>query len=139
VAEGRLHLVVRTPHEIVADAEVDSLRLPCDTGAVGLRPRSEAAVLAVEPGLALVRAAGALRYLATAGGILRCDGREAVLLTPVAALGDDPDEVGRRLDAALTAPAAERELRRAIERLEHGILRELRDTSRARELREPNP
>jgi F0F1-type ATP synthase epsilon subunit len=137
MAEGRLHLVVRTPHELVADTEVDSLRVPCDTGEVGLRPRSEAAVLAVEPGLALLRAAGTLRFLATAGGILRCDGREVVLLTPVAVLGDDADEVGLRLDAALAAPAAERELRRAIERLEHGILRELREAGSGRVLREP--
>ena len=67
-----------------------------------------------------------MRFLATAGGLLRCDGLRAILLTPVAVVGDDAQAVRRRLEEALEAPRADLELRRAIERLETGILRELR-------------
>ena len=126
-----LKVVVRTPHEIVAELEARSLRVPADTGQVGLRPRSEPAVLAVEPGLVLAWTEEGLRFLATAGGLLRCDGRQAIVLTPVAVVGHDAQEVRRRLEDVLAAPRADLELRRAIERLETGILHELRKGERS--------
>jgi F0F1-type ATP synthase epsilon subunit len=126
VADPLLEVVVRTPHEVAAELGAISLRVPADTGQVGLRPRCEPTVLAVEPGLALVWTPEGVRFLATAGGLLRCDGRRAILLTPVAVAGSDAREVQTRLEEALTAPSADLELRRAIERLETGILRELR-------------
>lgn len=126
MADEFLTLVVRTPQEVTAELEARSLRVPSDTGQVGLRPRSEPTVLAVEPGLVLVRTQEGTRFLATAGGLLRCDGRRAIVLTPVAVVGSDPLEVRTRLEEALAAPRADLELRRAIERLETGILRELR-------------
>jgi F0F1-type ATP synthase epsilon subunit len=121
-----LALVVRTPQAVVAELAAVSLRVPADSGQVGLRPRSEPTVLALEPGLVLVRTPQGLRFLATAGGLLRCDGRRAVLLTPVAVVGEDASAVRGGLEAALAAPGPDRELREAIERLETGILRELR-------------
>jgi F0F1-type ATP synthase epsilon subunit len=126
MAEGHLEVVVRTPQEVVAELEARSLRLPADTGRVGLRPRCEPTVLAVEPGLVLAWTDVGVRFLATAGGLLRCDGRRAILLTPLAVVGDDAQAVRERLEEALAAPRAELELRQAIERLESGILRELR-------------
>jgi len=126
MAEPTLRLVLRTPRETVAELSVRSLRVGADTGQVGLRPRCETTVLAVEAGLALAWTAGGLRFVATAGGILRCDGANAVLLSPVCVVGDDAAEVRRRLDQALAAPSGEAELRRAIERLERGLVSELR-------------
>jgi len=126
VADAILKLVVRTPQEVVAEFAARSLRVPADTGQVGLRPRCEPTVLAVEPGLAIARTEVGARFFATAGGLLRCDGHRVVVLTPVAVCGRDPEEVRARLTDALAAPSADLELRRAIERLETGILRELR-------------
>jgi F0F1-type ATP synthase epsilon subunit len=139
MAEASLHVVVRTPQEVAADLEVGSLRVPGDTGQVGLRPRCEATVLAVEPGLVLAWTAEGLRFIATAGGLLRCDGREAVLLTPVAVAGSEARAVRAQLDEALATPRAELELRRAIERLETGMLRELRRAKTTGVAREARP
>ena len=119
-----LHLVVRTPREVVADLTALSLRVPAETGQVGIRPRGEATVTPVEPGLVLIRTADRMRFVGTAGGLLRTAAREAVLLTPVAVLGDDAAAVLAAVDAALAGPDPERELRQAIERLEAGLLRE---------------
>jgi F0F1-type ATP synthase epsilon subunit len=121
-----LEVVVRTPRDVVATLRARSLRIPSDTGQVGLRPRCEATVVAVEPGLVLAWTPEGVQYLATAGGLLRCDGREASLLTPVAVAGSDAASVRAQLEEALSMPRAEIELRRAIERLETGILYELR-------------
>ena len=127
MADATLQLVVRTPREVVAELEVLSLRVASDTGQVGLRPGCEPAVLAVEPGLALAATAAGLRFLATAGGALRCDGRRAVLLSPIAVMGEDAESVSRLLEAALDGPGADADLRRALGRLEAALLRELRD------------
>jgi F0F1-type ATP synthase epsilon subunit len=125
-----LHLIVRTPRALIVELDVVSMRVPVDTGEVGLRPRGEATVLAVEPGLVLVRTVNVLRFLGTAGGLLRSDGQRAVLLTPLAVLGGDGPGVLEALAAALATPDPELELRRAIERLEAGILQELRRPAR---------
>jgi F0F1-type ATP synthase epsilon subunit len=127
MADPLLKVVLRTPREVAAEFGARSLRVPSDTGQVGLRPRCEPTVLAVEPGLALGWTADGVHFLATAGGLLRCDGLQAVLLTPVAVVGRDAAEVGTRLTEALGRPGADVELRRAIERLQTGILRELRE------------
>lgn len=125
-----LHLVLRTPQTIVLEADITSLRVPTETGQVGLRPRSEASILAVEPGLVLFRVGDQLHYAGTAGGLLRCDGRKAVLLTPIAVAGDEPEAVLTALDAALALPDAEREARATLERLEKNIVRELHQAER---------
>jgi F0F1-type ATP synthase epsilon subunit len=121
-----VHFVVRTPRGIVADLEVQSLRVPTDTGQVGIRPGVEAAVTPVEPGLVLARAAERLHFIGTAGGLLRTDGSEAELLTPVAVLGDDAAAAVAAVDEALAGADPERDLRQAIERLETGLRREVR-------------
>jgi F0F1-type ATP synthase epsilon subunit len=126
VAEETLRLVVRTPQGGVFDGRVTSLRVPTDTGQVGLRPRSEAAALVVEPGLALAASTDGLRFVATAGGLLRCDGTEAVLLTPLAVVGESAEAVRAELEEALGTPRADLELRAMLQRLETGILQELR-------------
>jgi len=123
---GSVHLVVRTPRGVAADLEVQSLRVPTDTGQVGLRPGAEAAVTPVEPGLVLARTAERLHFIGTAGGLLRTDGREAELLTPVAVLEDDAAAAVAAVDQALAGADPERDLRQAIERLETGLRREVR-------------
>jgi F0F1-type ATP synthase epsilon subunit len=129
MADGELRLRVRTPHEEVFDERLVSLRLPTDSGQVGLRPRSEPAALVVEPGLVLARAPGGMRFVATAGGLLRCDGREALLLTPLAVTGGSAEEVRAGLEAALGAPGPDVALRGVLQRLEAGILQQLRRTT----------
>jgi F0F1-type ATP synthase epsilon subunit len=126
VAEATLRLVVRTPQGGVFDGRVTSLRVPSDTGQVGLRPRAEAAALVVEPGLALAATSNGLRFIATAGGLLRCDGEQAVLLTPLAVFGESAEAVRAELEEALARPRADLELRAILQRLETGILQELR-------------
>jgi F0F1-type ATP synthase epsilon subunit len=137
VADPSLKVVVRTPREVAAEFDARSLRVPADTGQVGLRPRGEPTVLALEPGLVLAWTPEGVRFLATAGGLLRFDGRRAIVLTPVAVVGRDAPSVRKRLEEALAVPRADLELRRAIERLETGILRQLRrgEGPEAREVR----
>ncbi len=53
-----LHVTIRTPSETVVDQDVASLRVPTQTGQVGLRPRGEPSVLAVEAGLIVLRLNG---------------------------------------------------------------------------------
>jgi F0F1-type ATP synthase epsilon subunit len=124
--EPTLRLRVRTPQGEVLDAQLVSLRVPTDTGQVGLRPRCEPAALVVESGLVLAAASDGLRFVASAGGLLRCDGTEAVLLTPLAVVGDSAESVRAQLDEVLRAPRVDLELRTALQRLETGILQELR-------------
>lgn len=126
MTEETLRLVVRTPQGGVLDERVTSLRVLSDTGQVGLRPRSEAAALVVEPGLALAATTSGLRFVATAGGLLRCDGDEAVLLTPLAVVGESAEAVRSELEDVLGTPSSDLELRGALQRLETGILQELR-------------
>ena len=118
-------MLVRRPQGSVFDDRVTSLRVPTDTGQVGLRPGSEATVLVVEPGLVLAHG-DRLRFVATAGGLLRCDGREAILLTPLAVVGESDTAVRDELSAALRVPQADLELRATLQRLETGILEEVR-------------
>jgi F0F1-type ATP synthase epsilon subunit len=107
MAEATLHFVIRTPQAIVLEWAVSSIRVPTETGQVGLRPHSEPTVLAVEPGLIVVRQDGLVRFAGTAGGLLHCDGAVAHLLTPVAVIGEALITVLEALDRALAVPSAE--------------------------------
>ncbi len=49
-AREQLHVVIRTPRETVIEQDVVAIRVPTQTGQVGLRPRGEPNVLAVEVG-----------------------------------------------------------------------------------------
>ena len=89
------------------------------------------AVLVVEPGLVLATAVSGLRFIATAGGLLRCDREEAVLLTPLAVVGESAGDVRGELQQALGTRSPDLELRAVLQRLETGILRELRRSAPA--------
>jgi hypothetical protein len=71
MAEPSLLLRVRTPQGIAFEAPVRSLRVPTDTGQVGLRPRAERR--RSMGGRARAGPAASLR--GAAGGLLRCDRR----------------------------------------------------------------
>jgi F0F1-type ATP synthase beta subunit len=120
------HHAIRTPHEVVLKAALRSARVPTETGQVGLRPGGEPMVLAVEPGLVVLRAADGVRFAATAGGLLESAPDRVVLYTPFAALGAGEKEVLGALDRALAAPAGELSARRRLAELEQRIVRELR-------------
>ncbi|MCA9137209.1 MAG: hypothetical protein KDB00_10630 [Planctomycetales bacterium] len=120
-----LHVTIRTPRVTVVDEEVVSMRVPTKSGHVGLRPRGEPTVLAVEAGLVLLRSHGGMRYAGTAGGLLHTSGQSASLLTPLAVVGDDVDSVSRQLDELLSEPSDEMEVRRTLGRLETRIRHEL--------------
>lgn len=127
---SQLQLIVRTPREVVLELRVSSIRVPTETGQVGVRPRVEPLVLAVEPGLVLLRQEDAFQFVGTAGGLLRCDGATASLLTPLAVSGDDEDAVLDAIEQAIARPSAEMEARATLGRLQTSILRELREGGR---------
>jgi len=124
-SEHTLRLRIRTPHRSVVDREVKGVRLPTETGQVGLRARREMIVLVVEPGLLLIRENGRMTYASTAGGLLRMVDSEADLMTPYAVTGDTPDAVMADLEAQLAAPDSELAVRRRLGELEQRIMREL--------------
>lgn len=126
-----LHVTILTPKEMVVDEEVTSMRILTQSGHVGLRPRGEASVLAVEAGLVVLKFSDRIRYAGTAGGLLRTSGEAAKLLTPLAVVGDDLESVSQQLDGLLTAPNEEMEVRRTLGRLETRILQELHQQGEA--------
>jgi F0F1-type ATP synthase epsilon subunit len=128
VSEAALRFVIRTPKEPVLDLAVTSVRVPTQTGQVGLRPRIEPTILAVEAGLIVIRVGPSFRYAGTAGGLLRCDGATANLLTPLAVTGNEPDAVVAELDRVLAIPSEEAEIRKALAQIEMRIREELRST-----------
>ncbi|MFO0749627.1 MAG: hypothetical protein U1F43_28750 [Myxococcota bacterium] len=126
-APGARRLVVRvwTPHEAILSEPARSLRVPTETGQVGLRPRGEALVLVVEPGLVVLATDTGPRYVASAGGLLESDGATCTLYTPFAAAGA-ADEVLAALERRLATPDSELAARRALGELEQRIVHELR-------------
>jgi F0F1-type ATP synthase epsilon subunit len=132
MADRRLHLTVRTQHEVVFTADATSLRLPTASGQVGLRPRAEPTLLAVEAGLVLVHTASATRFIGTAGGLLTCDGVNATLLTPLAVAGDEAHAILAALERALQEPSEEMQARTTLGKLEGEIVHELRREQRER-------
>ena len=121
-----LQLIIRTPSQTVVQQRVSSIRVPTQTGHVGLRPRGEPTVLAVEPGLIVLKLGDVTRYAGTAGGLLHTSRSAASLLTPLAVVGDDLESVASRLDALVSAPSEEMDVRRTLGRLESRIVQELR-------------
>jgi F-type H+/Na+-transporting ATPase subunit beta len=112
--------------EVVYDVSVESMRVRTETGHVGLRPRMEAVVLAVEAGLVVVRAGRGVQFVGSAGGLLSCNGSEAALFTPLAVVGGDRKQITDALGAALAEPRDEFAVRAALDKLEGRILTELR-------------
>ena len=130
MSELQLKLTVRTPSEVVLELSVSSIRVPTETGQVGVRPRTEPLVLAVEPGLVLVRREDTFKFIGTAGGLLRCDGVSASLLTPLAVAGEDEDAVIDAIEQVRQGDMREMEARATLSRLQSSILRELREGKR---------
>ncbi len=126
-----LRLVVRTPHAVVLDAPVRSVRIPTDTGQVGVRSGREPAVLALEPGLVVIRAAGAASFASTAGGLADVQRGQVTLFTPFAAAGADGPVVLAALEQALAREDQELAARRKLGALELRIVGELRRPRRA--------
>lgn len=124
--DSRLRIIVRTPHDVVIDTRVASARVLTETGQVGLRARMEPLVLAVEPGLVLLRLDHGIAFVGSAGGLLSCDESQATLFTPLAVTGPDAGAVQRALDRALAEPGAEQKVRATLDKLEGRILTELR-------------
>jgi F0F1-type ATP synthase epsilon subunit len=131
-----LRLVIRTPHEVVLDELVQAARVPTVTGQVGLRPREEPVLLAIEPGLILLRTKDVLRFAASAGGLFEGNREQAILYTPFAVAGDDADEVVAALDKALATPDSEIAARHRLGELEERIVEELRHRPPAARTRE---
>jgi F0F1-type ATP synthase epsilon subunit len=122
----RLRLTIRSPRSVVLDENVRSARVPTGTGQVGLRPREEPLLLAVEPGLIVYWVDDTPSFAATAGGLFESDRERAVLYTPFAVVGTREDEVLAALDATLSTPDSELTARRRLGELEERILHELR-------------
>ena len=135
MADRRLHLMVRTQHAVVFEADATSLRVPTASGQVGLRSRAEATLLAVETGLVLVHTADQVQYIGTAGGLVSWDGVTATLLTPLAVVGDDAPTILAALERALEEPNEEMRVRATLGQLESAIVHELRREQRERRAR----
>lgn len=127
MASTGLMAVIRTPHGASFEKELDSLRVPTESGQVGLRPRTEPFLSALEPGLIIARTGDTYEYVGTAGGLLTCGGGQVTILTALAVVGSSAAAVLAGLETALAAPNPELEARRTIERLEQGILHEVRE------------
>ena len=129
--ENSLHLIVQTPHNTALEIDIGSLRFPTQSGQVGLRPRSEAALFAVETGIVQIHRTRSDEaspvFLATAGGLLLNDGVRAMLLTPLAFTGSNESEIIQQLDDALRHPDSELGARVTLSKLEGRILTELRN------------
>jgi len=121
-----LRLVIMTPHDTVIDEPVLGVRLPAETGQVGLRPHGEPLSLAVEAGLVVVHRETGRQFAATAGGLLEHQRGTTTLYTPFAVLGDDERTVLDALDQALRTPDRELAARRRLGELEQEIVSELR-------------
>lgn len=134
-----LHFVIRTPKEVVLQLDASSVRVPTHTGQVGLRPRAESTILAVEAGLVVIRDGANFQYAGTAGGLLECDGTQANLLTPVAVTGSEPDAVVAELDRILAIPSEEAEIRKSLAQIEMRIREELRSGAEPRTPLERGP
>lgn len=119
-------LAIRTPHAAVFDERVRAARVPTETGQVGLRPRGEPVVLAVEPGLVVLRLAAGLRFAATAGGLLVSDRKRCELYTPFAVVGSSEEEMLDVLERMRSTPDSELLARRQLGELEQRIVQELR-------------
>jgi F0F1-type ATP synthase epsilon subunit len=125
MAASTVRFVVRTPHEVVFDADVRSVRVLTDTGHVGVRPRMESLVLPVEAGLVLVHTRDHVAFIGSAGGLLSSDGALVTLFTPLGVVGTDPAAIRASLDQAFAEPGSEFAVRARLGKLEGRILAEL--------------
>lgn len=120
-----LRLIVRTPREVVWDQQVASVRIPTETGQVGVHPRTEPFIAPVESGVVLVRTDSGDTLIGVMGGLLSVTRGMTTLLTPMAVIGTDAAALRTSLDAALASPDVELAARRTLARLEGRIVSEL--------------
>lgn len=118
--------IVQTPHEVVCDETVRSVRVLTDTGHVGIRAHMEPVVLPVKAGLVVLREESEVKFLGSAGGLLSFDGHEATLFTPLGVVGADATSIEQTLEHALGEPDSELAIRASLGKLEDRILTELR-------------
>jgi F0F1-type ATP synthase epsilon subunit len=119
-----LELVIRTPREITLDERVSSVRVPSETGQLGIRPRGEPLLTALEPGLVVFRMGAELRVAGTVGGLMMSDRDRCEIFTPFAVVGTE-DEVIAALEQQGRDPEPELEARRRLGELEQRIVREI--------------
>lgn len=120
-----MHFVIQTPRDRIFDGQVRAVRVPTETGQVGLRSRMEPMILAIEPGLMVIRTDGEIRFAASAGGLLIIDRDESAVYTPYAATGLSGPELLAALEERLGTPEGELAARRQLGELERHILVEL--------------
>jgi F0F1-type ATP synthase epsilon subunit len=132
MAERRLVLVVRTPRAELVRRAVRMLRVPTESGSVGILPRAERAALVVEPGLVVARDDATITLVGTAGGLMRIDRDQAVLLTPLAVVGHDVTSIRTWVAELTRQTSSEAELRKRIESLERGLIAASGNRPRAR-------
>ncbi len=123
MAEG-LYVEIRTPDDVPFGGVVDSVRLPTESGLVGLRRRAERMVTLVESGLVLLSSQGRTTLAATAGGLLEHLGDACTLYSPFAVVGQE-EEVLAALERIRVTPDAELAARRQLGELEQRIVNEL--------------
>ncbi|MBD3672321.1 MAG: hypothetical protein HUJ26_02240 [Planctomycetaceae bacterium] len=121
-----MEILVLTPHEQVLSTQIRSLRIPVESGYVGLHPSVESHVSAFEAGVINYRTTDRqINFLGTAGGLLICDGMRVTLLTPIAVVGENEETVLQQIDKILSHPTSEMETRTMLSRLEGKIVEEL--------------
>ena len=125
--EPTLRFVARTPHAEVLRRDLGGLRVPTETGWVGILPHTEGSVLVVEPGLVLMRQGELTSFAGTAGGILRVEREGVTLLAPIVVSGESVAVVQAALDEVSTQASQEMELRRRIDHLERALMAQSRD------------
>ncbi len=127
-----LQLIVKTPQSVVIDTEASSIRVLTETGHVGIRPRMEDVILAIEAGLVIMNRDDTPLFLGTAGGLLTCERSVVTILTPLAVSETSEEAVMRELQNQLERPSAELEVRTTINNIQTGILSELNEDRKRR-------
>jgi F0F1-type ATP synthase epsilon subunit len=126
MSEGKILAVIQTPNQIVFEAPVSAMRVPTQTGQVGIRVGMEPLVLIVEPGLVSLRDAEKTSFVGTSGGLLDAARDVVRFLSPVAIVGSSPEAVLDELNAQLGMPDSELMARRRLGELEARIIEELK-------------
>jgi F0F1-type ATP synthase epsilon subunit len=130
VEASAFQLNIRTPHEVILETWVRSARVLTETGHVGIRPRTEPTVLAVEAGIVhaypVADESSHEIFIGTAGGLLMCERDTVTLLTPLAVAGDNERAIVEQIDDLMQRPNSELEARATFTKLEGHILSELR-------------
>lgn len=127
-------LLIQTPSVTVVDRRVRALRVPTQTGQVGIRPGIEPLVLIVEPGLVSLVDEEETSYVGTAGGLLEASRVAVKLVTPFAITGTSPDQILTELNAQLGTPNSELVARRRLGELEARLIEQLKSDTPKRRL-----